>query len=167
MAPPCICTAEIRRIDCVVAGHGWEASRIGVAFAVAALREITRHVTEEPADAGYIASTANAARLHIESADITPILSHGTPEQKAPRCIGNDPSCPCRDGDVCHYVDTPGTRALHVPDGTSRSNVCGCRACSGLPDVLASDQVTSRHAPPVATCLVAAEEACDGMTVDE
>lgn len=29
-------------------------------------------------------------------------------------CIGNDPTCPCQDGDVCHYVDDPitGTPAL-------------------------------------------------------
>lgn len=25
------------------------------------------------------------------------------PEQ--PPCIGNDPACPCQDGDTCHYVD--------------------------------------------------------------
>ena len=67
MGTICICTAEIRRIDCLVAGHGWEATRKGLAVALTALREITRQVSEEPADAGYIASTANAARLLIDS----------------------------------------------------------------------------------------------------
>lgn len=22
-----------------------------------------------------------------------------------PKCIGGDPTCPCQDGDACHYVD--------------------------------------------------------------
>lgn len=26
-------------------------------------------------------------------------------------CIGRDPSCPCNDGDACHYKDTPRTKA--------------------------------------------------------
>lgn len=24
-------------------------------------------------------------------------------------CIGNDPGCPCQDGDACHYRDIPGS----------------------------------------------------------
>lgn len=28
------------------------------------------------------------------------------------RCIGNDPGCPCQDGDACHYVDMPGSPAM-------------------------------------------------------
>ena len=62
----CICTDEVWRIDCEVAGHGWEVSRKGLAVAIGALREIVRHVTEEPSDPAYIASTANAARLLID-----------------------------------------------------------------------------------------------------
>lgn len=27
-------------------------------------------------------------------------------------CIGNDPGCPCQDGDACHYVDMPGSPAM-------------------------------------------------------
>ena len=27
------------------------------------------------------------------------------------QCIGNDPTCPCQDGDLCHYVDGPDTKA--------------------------------------------------------
>lgn len=27
-------------------------------------------------------------------------------------CIGNDPYCPCQDGDACHYVAIPGSPAL-------------------------------------------------------
>ena len=27
-------------------------------------------------------------------------------------CIGNDPYCPCQDGDACHYVDLPGSPAF-------------------------------------------------------
>lgn len=32
-----------------------------------------------------------------------------------PPCIGNDPLCPCQDGDVCHYVDWKGTKAMPIP----------------------------------------------------
>ena len=32
-------------------------------------------------------------------------------------CIGNDPSCPCQDGDVCHYVDAPGSPAMPATVG--------------------------------------------------
>jgi len=27
-------------------------------------------------------------------------------------CVGNDPYCPCQDGDACHYVDIPGSPAF-------------------------------------------------------
>ena len=30
------------------------------------------------------------------------------------KCVGNDPSCPCQDGDVCHYVDYEKTKAFPV-----------------------------------------------------
>jgi hypothetical protein len=30
-------------------------------------------------------------------------------------CIGNDPACPCQDGDACHYRDIPGSPALPLP----------------------------------------------------
>ena len=31
------------------------------------------------------------------------------------RCIGNDPYCPCQDGDACHYADMPGSPAMPLP----------------------------------------------------
>lgn len=27
-------------------------------------------------------------------------------------CVGNDPACPCQDGDACHYVDVDGSPAM-------------------------------------------------------
>lgn len=30
-------------------------------------------------------------------------------------CIGRDPTCPCQDGDACHYVDLPGSPAMPIP----------------------------------------------------
>jgi hypothetical protein len=30
-------------------------------------------------------------------------------------CIGNDPLCPCQDGDACHYKDTPKTKGWPIP----------------------------------------------------
>lgn len=29
-------------------------------------------------------------------------------------CIYGDPTCPCQDGDVCHYVDSGKTKAMMV-----------------------------------------------------
>ena len=34
-----------------------------------------------------------------------------TDNQTTP-CIGNDPACPCQDGDACHYIDLPGSPAM-------------------------------------------------------
>lgn len=34
-----------------------------------------------------------------------------------PPCIGNDPGCPCQDGDACHYRDIPGSPGWPVPGG--------------------------------------------------
>lgn len=31
-------------------------------------------------------------------------------------CIGQNPACPCQDGDACHYEDTPTTKGWPVPD---------------------------------------------------
>lgn len=38
----------------------------------------------------------------------------GQPQKPAddPRCIGNDPLCPCQDGDACHYRDHGKTKAM-------------------------------------------------------
>lgn len=33
-------------------------------------------------------------------------------EQPAEPCIGNDPLCPCQDGDACHYRDVGKTKAM-------------------------------------------------------
>lgn len=30
-------------------------------------------------------------------------------------CIGNDPTCPCQDGDLCHYIDDPVTGTAAWP----------------------------------------------------
>jgi hypothetical protein len=30
-------------------------------------------------------------------------------------CIGNDPYCPCQDGDSCHYRDIPGSPGWPLP----------------------------------------------------
>jgi len=38
-------------------------------------------------------------------------------------CIGADPTCPCQDGDPCHYRDDPvsGTKAWPIPASTSQA----------------------------------------------
>jgi hypothetical protein len=44
-------------------------------------------------------------------------LLYAAPQQADERepCIGNDPACPCQDGDPCHYRDTETTKAWPVP----------------------------------------------------
>ena len=38
------------------------------------------------------------------------------PKAAPPPCIGNDPSCPCQDGDACHYRDAAATKAFPIPE---------------------------------------------------
>ena len=38
-----------------------------------------------------------------------------TAREKPPPCIGTDPLCPCQDGMVCHYEDTPTTKGWPIP----------------------------------------------------
>lgn len=40
----------------------------------------------------------------------------GILDDEAPCCVGADPTCPCADGFLCHYVDDPvtGTKAWEV-----------------------------------------------------
>ena len=40
-------------------------------------------------------------------------------------CLHGDPTCPCRDGDVCHYEPHGDTPAARCP----RSSRIGCRQC--------------------------------------
>jgi len=35
-------------------------------------------------------------------------------------CAGNDPLCPCQDGDACHYRDSGETKAWPVPEHTQK-----------------------------------------------
>lgn len=37
-------------------------------------------------------------------------------------CLFGDPTCPCQDGDACHYVDLPGSPAMTPP---GRSTLLG------------------------------------------
>lgn len=39
-----------------------------------------------------------------------------------PPCPGNDPLCPCQDGDACHYRDMPdGTKAFEIQENEART----------------------------------------------
>lgn len=42
---------------------------------------------------------------------------------KAEPCVGNDPTCPCQDGDACHYRDADGIKAWPAPQ-TERTCTC-------------------------------------------
>jgi hypothetical protein len=37
------------------------------------------------------------------------------PAAPAETCIGGNPTCPCQDGDACHYKDAPGSKAMPIP----------------------------------------------------
>ena len=37
---------------------------------------------------------------------------------KIQHCIGNDQTCPCQDGDACHYKDSGKTKAWPIPPQT-------------------------------------------------
>jgi hypothetical protein len=38
-------------------------------------------------------------------------------------CIGNDPACPCQDGDACHYRDTATTKAWPIPQAEPKRGI--------------------------------------------
>lgn len=40
---------------------------------------------------------------------------------KSPKCIGDDPMCPCQDGDPCHYRDHGETKGMEIGHRETRS----------------------------------------------
>lgn len=59
-------------------------------------------------------SAASPERPVLNREDAAAQVAAGSGEQRDP-CIGNDPACPCQDGDACHYKDTPTTKAWPIP----------------------------------------------------
>jgi hypothetical protein len=57
-------------------------------------------------------------------------------------CPHGDPTCPCPDGDVCHYVDDPLSETLAMCDGSAvclaRIHLDYCRALMGPDQMEAS-----------------------------
>lgn len=44
-------------------------------------------------------------------------LGQGDAQAKSEACIGGNPTCPCQDGDACHYRDAAdGTKAWPIPE---------------------------------------------------
>lgn len=76
-------------------------------------------MTEQPQERNepYLAEPAPGI-MDDEPVSGTPTYRGARQESTAPltpgkRCIGNNPTCPCQDGDACHYVtigDSPGWR---------------------------------------------------------
>jgi hypothetical protein len=54
---------------------------------------------------------ARAISYRAEKIDVLSALA----ETPTP-CAGNDPLCPCADGDSCHYKDAGKTKAWPVPE---------------------------------------------------
>lgn len=78
-------------------------------------------------------------------------------------CIGNDPYCPCQDGDACHYRDLPGSPAMR-PKATQRpkgSNADEWRLflCQHL-----DGRVTSEFSDPLSFIAVQIADAIDEQT---
>lgn len=69
------------------------------------LRDLVRRFTAT----GTVTEQLNRT---IDRADVQP---HTEPL----KCIGLDPTCPCQDGDVCHYVDDPKSETLAWPVSTT------------------------------------------------
>ena len=57
---------------------------------------------------------ASPERPVLNREDAADRVAAGSDEQREP-CIGNDPACPCQDGDACHYRDTATTKAWPIP----------------------------------------------------
>lgn len=52
-------------------------------------------------------------------------------------CPHGDASCPCQDGDACHYVDLPGSPAMPAPDTVelnAQDAATELQALLGVPD---------------------------------
>jgi len=60
-----------------------------------------------------------AAIERLYSAEFDAYAHPAPAAPQAEPCIGNDPICPCQDGDACHYKDAAdGTKAWPVPQAT-------------------------------------------------
>lgn len=72
----------------------------------------------------------------------TPIPGHDCEAIERKRCIGNDPLCPCQDGDMCHYAG-PNPWPLPRPNEYSAD----CPTClRGLPHSQAQHEASLRRA---------------------
>lgn len=51
------------------------------------------------------------------------------------RCAGNDPACPCQDGDVCHYRDDPitSTDGIRPHRELTEAEAKMARECNSIP----------------------------------
>jgi hypothetical protein len=58
-------------------------------------------------------------------------LAQLAPPKREP-CIGNNPACPCQDGDACHYKDTPTTKAWPIPQAEPKRPQIEVSLAAGL-----------------------------------
>lgn len=66
------------------------------------------------------------SRETAEAKGFLPLYTHPAPQPQP--CIGNDPNCPCQDGDPCHYRDHGDTKAMPIPqpEPVSEPRPCTC-----------------------------------------
>lgn len=63
-----------------------------------------------------------------------------------PKCRGNDPTCPCQDGDACHYETVDGSPAMPISDRAEQDEHDGIRHVE--PDVFEGDTLLGVHRDP-------------------
>lgn len=80
-------------------------------------------------------------------------------QQQADPCIGNDPACPCQDGDLCHYKDSPDGKTKAMPV-KQQAEPCGEVIESGG-TLIASSSKHGCKLLPVGTLIYAAPPADD------
>lgn len=91
-------------------------------------------------------------------------------------CIGSDPTCPCQDGDACHYKDAAdGTKAMPVIRTPAKPPIVGAnvmihwsRAAGGYPllggGVTADPFVAQEHADWISSHSVPVSKSAYGKT---
>lgn len=109
---------ELRELADAVAGCGYDETTPG--FRAAAYLREQADRQEQSTPIGWIEGPHGALRANPDYrfqgpqtvAWSFPLYLHPVP----PTCIGKDPSCPCQDGDICHYRDSAdGTKGWPIP----------------------------------------------------
>lgn len=90
--------------------HGWLFSATIEGRAAAKEAKATRNPEQEPAIVKVRRDPYSNGKN--DNGGISEVADS---QQDRKPCIGNDPACPCQDGDPCHYLPYDGTAAMPIP----------------------------------------------------